>query len=147
MRWLRDYGWIALAFAGIFCCGFMAGRRTIPSGPPVAPAVRLDDGRWEAAAFEMLDRELALRDDQRALVRAALADSRDSLRDVRDAALADSKGILIDLIDRISPGLDPDQRKILDRDRFRLQKELIRNGSSDGGSYPFRGPEKNLPNP
>jgi hypothetical protein len=146
MRWLRDYGWIALVLAGIFACGFVAGRRSAPRSV-AAQAIRLDDGRWETSAFDVLNRELALSDAQRVKARAALVESSARLRQVRDAALSDTQGILIDLIDHISPDLDPGQRKILDKDRLRLQRNLIQNDDSADGVYPFRKNSKSPRNP
>jgi hypothetical protein len=142
---LRDYGLILLALAGIFASGYAIGNRRSDHPPP--PAASLDDSHWQNAAFSMLNRELQLTPDQQEPVRKALSETNTRLLQARDETLRKSHGILIDLIDQISPELTPEQRKILDNDRLRLQKNLIQKEQSADGLFPFRKKEKPTPSP
>jgi hypothetical protein len=134
-RFVRDYALIVSAMAVIFACGVAVGRRSAP--PPPATA-SLEDGRWEEAALVALTRELNLNDGQRDDVRVALRETAADFRGIRTAAMTKSHARLIDLIDRLSPLLEPDQQKKLDTDRLRLQRILVDRDSPAGELHPLR---------
>ena len=121
----RDVLLIVVALLAILGAGFglgslVANRR--PAANPLPPSVEV--ATLEDETLAALRKALNLKPEQEARLRPAVHDAAQRVLDTRSHALLEYHRHMLRLHDEIAPGLDPEQRKILLRNRQLLEDTI-----------------------
>lgn len=126
---LRDYLTILIALIAIFLSGggvgYLIGEKKGRSEARQIPAPETGEtGDWEERTLARLTRHLSLDEDQQTAIEKEIKTTSGQIKASRDEAVGDYYRHLLDLHDRIIPHLDPEQQKLIEKDRKKLQLSL-----------------------
>lgn len=128
----RDLLLILLSLGVVLGCGFAAGSLVmkqrvaeVEDAPPTVPLAEL-----EAESLAALKKTLGLSPEQEQAIAGDLEAFGGDVFDTRQRAVLEYHTHLLRLHDELLPKLDPDQQKILRRNRERLQETIERRFST-----------------